>query len=567
MGLRHTIIKLFNRGLLQAFEAAAADPAGAQREALARLVGAHGQAGYLRRHGVAGADVARFRTSLPVVDYDGLRPFIAPIVEGGWPAVGELTVGERVEMFLKTSGTTGPAKLLPVTASYVAEADAGRRIWVERMLADDDRNGDGIHLAIISPMHESRSPGGIPVGSNTGRIFMSQPSLVRAFAPVPYPVFSLPEFDLRYYLILRFAAGRHDVGTLTTANPSTVLLLCRKLMQEGESIADDIEAGRSCSGDRAARLAAASFGEFVERGEAEAAMRRWSKPDRKRAGAVRRALAEGAEGVLARLWPKLTTVNCWLGGHAPFYIRQLEPYLAKGAGRLPLRDPGFSASEGFFGVPMGAETAEGVLHVRGAFMEFVPEGETPERTLLAHELEVGGRYELIVSTGGGLWRYAMRDVVEVTGHYRATPLVRFLHKAGNILSITGEKVTESHAVAAATRLSERFAIENACAAIALTDPPRYVVAVEPATDAPLDAGAMAEFWDGAMAAVNVEYAEKRASGRLGPAEVRLTAPGAFVRWREQRVRAGAPDGQVKLPPLSRTLDTLEVELLTPEVDP
>ena len=564
MGFRHAIVKLFNRKVLAGFEAAAVDPAEAQRVSLSRLLGSHASSGYLTERGVkAGSGVSDFRGSLPVVDYEALRPYVSPIVEGGWPPPfdASVSVGERVSMFLKTSGTTGPSKLLPVTPSYIADADAGRRVWVERMVAEDERNADGIHLAVVSPMHESLSAGGLPIGSNTGRIFMSQPGIVRAFAPVPYPVFSLADFDLRYYLILRYAAGRHDVGTFTTANPSTVLLLCRKLLECGEELAADIEAGRIASGERAARLAEADFGPFFGRAEVDKALGRWRAPDKKRAAAVRRAIAGGAEGLLARLWPKLTTVNCWLGGHAPFYLAQLEPWLRTESGRLPLRDPGFSASEGFFGIPLESETPEGVLHVGGPFMEFAPEGEGTEHTLLAHELEVGGRYRLIVSTGGGLWRYDMADIVEVTGHYGQAPMVRFLHKAGNTLSITGEKVTESHAVAVATRLRARWPVENACATLELSDPPRYLVALEMGGPG-VDAEELARAWDEAMGEENVEYREKRVSGRLAHARVQLLAEGAFGRWRERRVAGGAPDGQVKMPPLMRSRAELERALLS-----
>jgi hypothetical protein len=455
-------------------------------------------------------------------------------------------------MFLKTSGTTGPAKLLPVTASSEAEADRGRRLWIERMIAEDERNASGCHLAVISPSHEGLTAGGIPYGSNTGRIFLRQPSLVRAFAPVPYPVFGLKDFSLRYYLILRFAMARADVGTFTTANPSTVLLLARGMLQWGEEIADDVEAGRVCGGERAAGLSGADFGELVDRAASQAQLGRACRRDPKRARQIRAALVGGDEGLFARLWPKLTTVNAWLGGHAPFYTAKLAPFLSREDNPIPIRDPGFSASEGLFGIPLGSGSAEGVLHVLGPFMEFVPEGEDVHGpTVLAHELEVGGRYQILVTTSGGLWRYDMRDVVEAVGTVGATPTVRFLYKAGGILSVTGEKVTEEHAVAVATALGCEMVVENVCASVLLSDPPRYLVAVEAAEAGSLDPDRVALSWDSAMSRANVEYEEKRASGRLSLPRVRFVATGAFEALRQRRVAAGAPDGQVKQSPLMR----------------
>ena len=567
LGFRLSIVRLFNRKLLRDFHRGLDEPARVQSERLAEILTRQRGAGYLKHFGVGGAlSPDAFRRALPVVTYEELRPWIEPLVETGrWGPRGGVTA-EPVHMFLKTSGTSGQPKLLPVTESLEAETDRARRIWVERMLAEDERNAVGCHMTVISPMCEDHTPGGLPVGSNTGRIFQRQPDLIKAFAPVPYPIFGLRDFDLRYYLILRFAAGRGDVGTLTTANPSTILLLCRKLAEVLEEAADDIEAGVVCQGDKASALAEAPFAPAMDREEALAEMKKWMRPDKKRAAQVRAAARGGPEGLLHRLWPELTTVNCWLGGHAPLYLGRIEPYLKTPRGSLPMRDPGFSASEGFFGIPMASGTSSGVLHNLGPFMEFVPEGaEAMDGTLLSHELEVGRRYRLVVTTSGGLWRYDMRDVVEVTGRLGATPLVRFLYKSGGTLSVTGEKITEGHAVAAVARITERWPVENACATFEFCDPPRYVIAFELPPGAPCDEAALAEAWDEAMKAVNIEYAEKRQSGRLAPPVARRVSEGAFVRWRRRRVEQGAPDGQVKMPPLMRSLGDLGAAFFEEEV--
>ncbi len=562
VGFRLAIVRFFNRKLLKAFKRASADPAAAQRQRLTQILQTHQGAGYLRHHGVTGPlDPDTFRQTLPVVTYDDLRPWLDPLIETGKPGPEGTLVAEPVEMFLKTSGTTGRAKLLPVTASLADETDRGRRIWIERMIAQDERNALGCHLAVISPMHEDRTPGGIPYGSNTGRIFLSQPEIVRVFAPVPYPVFGVQDFDLRYYLILRFAARKYDLGTLTTANPSTVVLLCRKLLEHLPEIAKDIEEGTICHGARQAALDAVSFAPMIDRAEALAAMQKEARPDPKRAQQIRDAAAGGPEGLLHRLWPMLTTVNCWLGGHAPLYLDRLEPFLKTPQGAIPLRDPGFSASEGCFGVTLSSGTSEAVLHVLGPFMEFVPEDapDNPgDQTLLAHELKVGARYRIIVTTSGGLWRYDMRDVVEVTGFHNATPMVRFLYKAGGTLSVTGEKITEGHAVTVATELRAATGAENILATFEFTDPPRYVVAIEmPQPKDTVDLQAAADLWDQAMKRANVEYAEKRGSGRLAPAIARQAPHGAFSRWRRRRVEQGAPDGQVKMPPLIRSIEAMD----------
>jgi hypothetical protein len=74
------------------------------------------------------------------------------------------------------------------------------------------------------------------------------------------------------------------------------------------------------------------------------------------------------------------------------------------------------------------------------------------------------------------------------------------------------------------------------------------VAVEPAADGtPIDAPGAASTFDRALREQNVEYDAKRASGRLGVPTVVAVPDGTFAAWRAARVRAGAPDAQVKDP--------------------
>ena len=54
-------------------------------------------------------------------------------------------------------------------------------------------------------------------------------------------------------------------------------------------------------------------------------------------------------------------------------------------------------------------------------------------------------------------------------------------------------------------------------------------------------------FDAALRRANVEYDGRRESGRMGPPEASVVRPGTFAAWREARVRAGAPDAQVKDP--------------------
>jgi hypothetical protein len=169
------------------------------------------------------------------------------------------------------------------------------------------------------------------------------------------------------------------------------------------------------------------------------------------------------------------------------------------------------------------------------------------------EARIGQSYVPIVTTSAGLYRYDMNDVVEVTGKLgdplRGAPLIVFRHKAGAMASITGEKVGESHVVAAAARA--RVGAAGFCAGPVLPaeGAPYWIVAVD-TPPAGCDLDALGRAFDEALRKENLEYDAKRASLRLESARAVPLPVGAIAKFREARVKAGAPDAHVKVPHVS-----------------
>ena len=184
----------------------------------------------------------------------------------------------------------------------------------------------------------------------------------------------------------------------------------------------------------------------------------------------------------------------------------------------PRRDLGLIASEGRLTIPLEDGSAAGVLAVHTTFFEFIPEEEhrrfcAPDPAL--HELEDGERYYVILTGGNGLYRYDLNDIVEVRGFHR-TPRVAFVRKGRDMVSITGEKLHLNQARkrcrGGAGDRDRRLAVPP--------DPRRGGRALRPPGRA-APAGAprprrLRGGVDRALAEVNVEYASKRASGRLAP---------------------------------------------------
>jgi hypothetical protein len=58
----------------------------------------------------------------------------------------------------------------------------------------------------------------------------------------PYGVFAVEDYEVKYYTLLRLAAGQ-DISLIATVNPSTIVLLADRLARHTESIIRGVRDG------------------------------------------------------------------------------------------------------------------------------------------------------------------------------------------------------------------------------------------------------------------------------------------------------------------------------------
>lgn len=152
---------------------------------------------------------------------------------------------------------------------------------------------------------------------------------------------------------------------------------------------------------------------------------------------------------LRDVWPHLSFY-----GHSGFDVAPYADRLRAALGHDVFFFDGYAASEAAMGLQYEAGEPGMVFLPHDTFYEFVNQ-RTGDRLLL-HELKEGERYEVLLTTPGGLLCYPLGDVVEIVG----TDPVRFV-VAGRLeesLRLTGEQVNVSQVEVA---LREAFAQEGA----------------------------------------------------------------------------------------------------------
>jgi len=535
------LIRFFARLLFskswRRFQEAVKDPREAQRKQLMAIVERNRFTEFGREHGFDAIEsIEDFQRAVPIRGWEEFEPYVEPMVNGK----SNVLVADQIPYFGLSSGTTGKPKYVAMPDSYIEEFDVPRRVWKRSVAVSFPGFARGETLLMSSPKIEGRTPGGTPYGSIYRRLDEASSRIAQETDPFPRAIYLLDDFDSKYYCLLRLASEM-EISLISAVNPSTIILFCKKLNEFAERLILDVEQG--------------ALSEDLEIPDSlRRRMLKRCKPNPRRARRLRRLREKQGELRPVDVWPKLCGILTWKGGSAPFYLEQFPRWFDD----TPVMDQGFCATEGSFNLPLSPEGSAGPVAVLGHFLEFVPVDSRQgprDDTLLADELEVGQEYFIIITGSHGLYRYDINDVVRCTGYLEKTAMIEFRHKGGNMLSLTGEKVAESHVVEAFSAAAGRLGVELAGFAVTQDldrDPPGYRFSVEPAGELPEARRAeLLAVCEEELRKVNIEYEAKRDSMRLGPPELLVLGAGSFEGFRARRVADGAPDAHVKPPHLQR----------------
>ena len=492
-----------------------------------------------RVHGFARIrTLADFRRQLPIAEYDYFAPYIEDVARGRLDAL--FPASEKVLMFGTTTGTTGRPKLNPVTTSWLRDYRRSWEIWGVKAIVEHPQMIGTKLLQVIGPGSLGRTPNGLAIGMISSVAVRYQNRLLKRFYAVPCELCDVSDPAAKYYTILRLSLT-HPVGFICAITPANLLRLATTGNDCRESLIRDIHDGTLLSNLDVPR-------EFRHRHRRTIGVRR---PDRARQ--LERVVERTGTLYPKDCWP-LSLISCWLGGTIGYQSRELPRYY----GPTPARDLGLVSTEGRHTIPLHDNQPEGILAIDGNYYEFVPTREMESANPVAlecHELEPGAEYRLLMTTSSGLYRYDIGDIVRCQGYVGQSPVLEFLHKAGQCADMEGEKVS-GHQIAQAVETATRvLKLHVDCfTAVAVRrdgELPHYALLVErPAIE---DAAIAREFLtvvDRELVRQNVMYAGKRNDHYIDSPRLLRLAPGAWSRFDSaERQRGGPGESQYKHPAL------------------
>lgn len=190
---------------------------------------------------------------------------------------------------------------------------------------------------------------------------------------------------------------------------------------------------------------------------------------------------------------------------------------------------------------------ESALIPDSLFYEFIPVEEENAEPVTMDKLEVGKKYELVITNHSGFYRYRMKDVVLVTGYYNATPLVEFQYRIDKTVSLMGEKTTEmALRVAADSTAKECGFLLVDSSVYPDTDDVRYVFIMEiDRVPKELNAETVIDCLERNLEKVNPSYADKVKSGLIKPVKLVFAQPETYVLYKEMMLMKGNSIAQLK----------------------
>lgn len=489
-----------NAGGYLRFRAVLEKPEETQRAILLRSLRENAETSFGRQHRFSEIKTVReFQERVPLAGYGDFAPWIDRI------ASGERAVLTRspVRALELTSGSSAAAKRIPYTAVMQTEIRRAVAPWIFDLYKDRPRLALGCAYWSITPvaLDEERAEGPVKVGFEEDSEYLGGfwKRLVDTTLAVPSSVRFARDVDSFRFSTLRYLLRRRDLTVISVWHPSFLTLLMSALPRFWDDLLRDLEA--------------------------------------RRAAELRRLGPDG----LTRIWPRLGLISCWGDGHAALHLEEIR----RAFPGVEIQPKGLLATEGFVTIPFQGSWP---VAIRSHFFEFLPEDGGEPRQV--HEIEEGGVYSAVLTTGGGLYRYRLEDRVEVTGFVGRTPSLRFLGKAGHVSDLCGEKLHESFVAGALERSFRRTGTAPRFALLAPEEGtvPGYVLYLESAAP-PLGLSQAVE----EELAANPHYRLCVALGQLTPVRIFQIEKDAFPLYLRRFRERGQRMGDVKplaLSPLS-----------------
>ncbi|TYI03581.1 hypothetical protein ES332_A11G349400v1 [Gossypium tomentosum] len=496
---------------------------------------------YLSRFFPSGqADKQNFKTNVPIVTYEDIKPYIERI------ANGETSSG--------TSG--GQQKLIPITTESF-----------EKGCVSDE--GKSLSLYFSKP--DMETPSGLV--ASPYMTFYSKTNIfkTRLAKFCLSPIETILCLDNKQSMFCQLLTGllQRDKVVWLASNFASVLARTIKFLEDyWRELCCNIRTGYLSDW-------------IIDPGCKNAMSLILTRPNPELADLIQQICEDQSwEGVIKKLWPKIKYIRSVCTGSMSQYIPLLEFY----GGGIPLVSPSYVSSEACFGInlkPLSNPFDVSYTFLPNtAYFEFLrvnkdgggkaQETRTIDKPVDLANVKLGQYYEVVVTTlAGRSISIQSRDVLKVTGFYNKSPQFQFVERQNVVLSIDADKTTEEDLLKAITNaklILEPFGIMlTAYSSYSDTSstPGRYVLfwelKMKDSNDLPkLDVKIMEQCCCIVEESFDFTYKSLRKGGAISGLELRVVKRGSFDELMDFYISKGASISQYKPPCCLKSEEAIKI---------
>lgn len=335
-----------------------------------------------------------FAEKVPLTKYEDYETYIDRICRGEKAVL----TSEDVILMELTSGSSGGRKMIPYTPSLKREFQRGIMPWLWDIYNGVKGADSGKSYWSITPVTQGKSftECGIPIGFEEDSEYFGKAvqHIMNALFAVDGSVKFASDRDSFYLDTAAQLLRCKELTLISVWSPSFLSILCGYIRDNAQRLSENL-------------------------------------PEKERWEFLRAAENDRFD----KIFPKLKIISCWTDGSSAEPAENIKKLFPG----VYIQPKGLLATECFVSFPIVGEEGSR-LSVRSHFFEF--RSLADEKIYTADGLQKG-EYEVIVTTGGGFYRYCTGDIIRVLEVYPdAAPRIRFLRRNGISCDMFGEKLTE-----------------------------------------------------------------------------------------------------------------------------
>lgn len=526
------------KSVVEALKRMAEDPVKENERLLLHILEENKETEYGKQYGFAEIhSIEEYQEKVPVSVYDDYAGYILRMSEGGEENL--ITAGKVVH-YNKSSGTVGNPKRIPLTEEAFQIFQKYNGLYRIGLIAEEiGKEWIGGRTLMVSESTAERhyTKSGVSYGALSVKMIAElRPYLEQAYISPEEAIFPETDTNTRY-LHTRFGLTDRSLTEISANFLGYLLEILRYMEQNWELLVDDIEHGTIHPSIRMSE-------------EVRKSVMKKIRPMPERAKELREIFRQGFdEPIVPKLWPcaqALTGVGS--GGFKVYADKIREKYLGE---NISCYFTGINASEGMISVPFEMNNEKSIPVPDSIFYEFLPldAGDDFSKIVTMDQVETGKEYEIIITNFSGFYRYRMRDAVRISGWYKKLPIMEFLGRIDQTVSVMGEKTTEVALRTAAEDTAAQLGFEMIDFSV-YPDvdyvPPRYTYFMEiDQLPEGLKAKEIRFVLEKNLAKANPSMGDKVAKGICAPTKLNILEPETYGLYRDLMVMKGAIATQIK----------------------